>query len=158
MENNYTTVDSDMANSGNGMDNDVNNSLQSAAKWGKFLAITGFVGIGIIVVMAIFAGSLLTAFMQNAQGFSESGVIGSGAITFFYLALAAIYFFPVLFLYNFSTKTLSSIKRNDIYEMRTAAHNLKKLFQYMGIMTIILLSLYAFILLFAVVMAISTAF
>ena len=42
------------------------NSLTETAKWTKFLSILGFIFIGLIVVMAFFAGSMMS-FLPTQQ-------------------------------------------------------------------------------------------
>ena len=68
--------------------------INETRKWAQFLAILGFIGAGLIAIMAIFAGSMF------------SGMIGAGgiAVTVLYLLMALLYFFPSLYLFRFSEK------------------------------------------------------
>ncbi len=40
--------------------------LRSTAKWGRFVAIAGFVAIGLVLIVGLFAGALMTGIMGGA--------------------------------------------------------------------------------------------
>ena len=54
----YTEQNQETSLFGFGIDQSSRAHLSEAAKWAKFLAIVGFVMCGLIVVMAIFFGSV----------------------------------------------------------------------------------------------------
>ena len=115
--------------------------LKETAKWAKFLAILGFVGIGFMVL-----GSLVMLF-------APSSLISNGDFPFggkifmmlLYLAFAVLYYFPISYLYQFSENTKKAIENNDNNAIRNAFEFLKSHYKFMGILTIILLSFYAII-------------
>jgi L-cystine uptake protein TcyP (sodium:dicarboxylate symporter family) len=85
-----------------GIDQSSRAHLSEAAKWAKFLAIVGFVMCGLIVVIAIFAGSIL-ALMSNSfnDGYSSSTRLSGGMgafVAIFYIGIAILFFLPYLFL------------------------------------------------------------
>lgn len=118
---------------------DRNNFLETA-KWGKFLGIIGFIMSGFVVLagLSMFGG----AFDEVYPG------IGGG-IAIIYLLASLLYIFPSLYTYRFSTKLKEGLQQNDQELCSDAYNNLRKLFLFMGIMTIIVLSLYLLIILFA---------
>jgi len=117
--------------------------LRQAAKWGKFLAIVGFVTIGFMVLIAIFAGASMGAMMQGFGGAAGgAGAFTGGALTAFYLLFALLYFFPVLYLYRFSSKVQRGLNLQSEPEVNEAFKNLKSLFKFMGVLTIIMLAFY----------------
>jgi hypothetical protein len=120
----------------------VRNHLQTTAKWGKFLGILGFIFTGLLVIGSLIMGTMLSSF-----GGSELGgifALGSGMLTFVYILLAAVYFIPSLFLYNFSTSTQRSLRSNEQMDFEKAFHNLSRLYQFFGIFTVVIISFYAF--------------
>ncbi|MFZ6051524.1 hypothetical protein [Halocola ammonii] len=119
--------------------------LQSAAKWAKFLSIVGFIGVALMVFLAFWVGN---SFSAIGRGFGINQ-LGGLVFTIIYLVLAAVYFFPVFFLFRFSSKALIAIRRIDQHEMDESFSNLKAMFQYMGIVTIVGLTLNIFGYLFA---------
>lgn len=118
--------------------------LSETAKWGKFLSIVGFVFIGLIVIIAIFAGTLF----GTMAGFSGNAMLAGGMsiiITIVYLAIAALYFFPCLYMFRFSTRMKKALAESNQELLNSSFENLKSCFKFMGIMTIILLSLYGLV-------------
>ncbi|GAB3824269.1 hypothetical protein [Pontibacter rugosus] len=125
--------------------------LREAAKWGKFLAIVGFVVIGLMVVMALFAGAFMGAMMDGMSGATGgAGAIGSGFLVVLYLLFALLYFFPVLYLYRFSSKAQQGVNLESPQAIAEAFKNLKSLLKFMGILTIIMIAFYGLALLFMV--------
>lgn len=121
--------------------------LKETAKWANFLAIIGFIGIGLLVLLALFAGAIFS----NLPGGNVASSIGGGLITFIYLLMALLYFFPVMYLYKFATKMKLGLARNNEDELTEAFLNLKSHYKFIGILTIIMLSLYALMFLFALI-------
>lgn len=118
-------------------------NLGSIAKWAKFFGILGFVMIGLMLIFGVFFGTIL------AQSFSNmpSRVGGPSPILFsvIYIVLALIYFFPVRFMYQFATKMTRGIKNNDQMDFDASLAALKSHFTFVGIVTIIVLSIYALV-------------
>ncbi|MES1222910.1 MAG: DUF5362 family protein [Bacteroidota bacterium] len=127
--------------------------LSEAARWARFLAIVGFVIIGLIVIVGVFVGALFGSMTRGLAGNdlnnvgAAGGVMGSFLIVI-YICAAALYFFPCLFLFRFATKMKTALAANDQETLNTSFQNLKKLFRFVGIMTIIVLAFYAIILVF----------
>ena len=115
--------------------------LKETAKWTKFLAILGFVGIGLMVL-----GSLVMLFAPSSL--MSNGDFPFGGKIFMmhlYLAFAVLYYFPISYLYQFSENTKKAIENNDNNAIRDAFEFLKSHYKFMGILTIILLAFYAII-------------
>ncbi|MBF9252945.1 hypothetical protein I2I11_06555 [Pontibacter sp. 172403-2] len=117
--------------------------LRNTAKWGKFLAIMGFIMIALMVVLALFMGSIMGSAMSGMGGNGAAGFMGSGFFTVFYLIFALLYFFPVLYLYKFSTKMQDGLRTRDQESIAESFKNLKSLFKFMGILTLVILGFYA---------------
>lgn len=114
--------------------------LSETARWGKFLAIVGFIFCGLIALMAIFAGSIFaTASNQLGGGI---GVLGGGMVTIFYVLIGLLWFFPFYYLYIFSSKMQNALRSNDQQALQTAFANQKSCYKFVGILTIVMLSIY----------------
>jgi hypothetical protein len=87
-------------------------------------------------------------------GSQISRIYGEGfpmtMVGFLYLGIGAIYFFPINYLYQYSAKIKQGLQSNDSLTITSAFENLKSLFKFMGIFTIVILSLYGLILLIAI--------
>jgi hypothetical protein len=142
------SLDSNMA-----MDNntsfitaEIRSYLEESAKWGKFLAIMGYIGIGLMLLLAI--GIMA---MGSASEFVPGMGMNMGAFGLIYVVIAAFYFFPVYYLHQFSVKIKQGLASQDPQSITAGFENLKSLFKFMGILTIVILSIYALIFLFAIV-------
>ncbi|KAA9041300.1 hypothetical protein FW778_04490 [Ginsengibacter hankyongi] len=120
--------------------------LTESAKWGKFLAIIGFVFCGFMVVLAFLIPALMSQLTQNSSSagvtFSFTPVIRT-AMTVLYLMLAFLFFFPCFYLYKFSAKMQLATKNISQDNFDESLMNLKSMFKFFGIFTIIILSIYA---------------
>ena len=114
------------------------NHLNSAWKWTMFLSILGFIFLGLLIVAGVVTSTFLSAFKtQEANlGIPESLMI------ILLIVIAAIYFFPVFFLFRFSRNTRDAIQTLDRRKLEKAFRNLRIYFTYIGIMVIVVLSIY----------------
>ena len=140
---------------GFGIDTASRAHLSEAAKWARFLAIVGFVICGLIVIVGIFAGSFLsmmsTVYSDEYRG-SSALTSGMGAfMAVFYAGMAILFFFPYLFLFRFASHMKSALNTNDQHTLNSSFQNLKIMFRYVGILTIVLLSFYALAILMIIV-------
>ena len=127
------------------IDHEISSHLSQTAKWAKFLAIVGFVFCGLITLVVVFAGSWVATISplggtMGAAGFMQVVLM---------LMMVGLYFFPCLFLFNFSNKMLLALRNNDQNSLITSFRQLKLCFKFVGILTIIFLSIYLVIFVFA---------
>lgn len=132
------------------LDNNLNqNTLSNAskgfiletAKWAKFLAIVGFVMLGLMAIGVLFmtvAGAAFMGSFGNIGGATSS----LGLMIFVYLAMIVLYFFPTYYLYQFAAKIKSGLSDGNGNNIDAGFENLKSTFKFMGILMIIVLSLY----------------
>jgi len=133
---------------GLGIDPTIKIHLSEAARWARFLAIVGFVLCALVVVMGFFAGSVFSIF---ASKYADAGGYTSGlgaVMSVVYVIFALVYFFPCLFLFRFSSHMKKALASNDQNILTTSFQNLKIMFRYVGILTIIVLAFYAIVILF----------
>jgi len=90
--------------------------LKETSKWAKFLAIVGFIFAGFMVLIGLFFGTIF---------------------------FAILYIMPMLYMYRFATKIQTALAREDQFELTSAFENLKSLYKFAGIVTIIMLGFYA---------------
>jgi Family of unknown function (DUF5362) len=127
--------------------------LTESAKWGKFLAIMGFIFCGLMVILAFFIPAYLLQMPQYSttpSGFTSGMKAG---MTVLYLLMALLFFFPFLYLYRFSTKMQIATKNISQENFDESLMNLKSMFKFYAILTIIMLSLYALIFIFGILAA-----
>lgn len=122
--------------------------IKETAQWGKFLAIVGYVFLGLMVLISLVMVLGLSA-LGNAVGMKFSTVI----LGMIYLLFTGINFVPVTYLYYFSNAAKLAVENNDEEQYTVAFENLKSLFKFMGIFTIVMLAVYALIMVAAIPMA-----
>ncbi len=119
-------------------------NLDKTRRWTMFLAVSGFIFLGMILMLGVITGTFLTAFSSNDKisGVLDSLLIGS------FIGLALIVFFPILFLFRFSKHASNAVSTLDAKELYKVFKYLKLFFIFIGILLIILICAYVFALLF----------
>ncbi|TYA71671.1 DUF5362 family protein [Seonamhaeicola marinus] len=114
--------------------------LAETAKWAYFMSIIGFIGIGLMVF-----GGIIVAVAGGAMGNAFESAYGIGStvgVAMVYIVLALIYFFPVLYLFKFGKNMKSALKQTNNNDFKAAFLNLKSHYKFMGIFTIVIISIY----------------
>lgn len=109
--------------------------FREIAKWANFLAIVGFILLGIMLLASLFM--IATAFI------SHYGAAPMALMAVMYILMAGLYFFPTYYLFKFARKTKIALHSNSQEEFNKGIENLKSMFKFMGILMIVLLSIYA---------------
>lgn len=122
--------------------------LKEVSTWSYFLSILGFIGIGAMVLIGISVSVLMSGISPGLNPYSQLG-INPGYFGLIYIVLGGLYFLPVLYLFNFSRKMKSALKLKNNEEFESAFLNLKSHYKFVGIMAIVVISLYVLIFLFA---------
>jgi len=117
------------------MTKDTLGSLDRIIYWAKFLSILGFIGVAFMLI-----GALSIALV----GISIMGSEVAG-ISVVYLVLAAIYFMPMYYLFKFATHARQGLTHKSQYETDQGLIYLAAHYKFIGIMAIVLLSLYVLI-------------
>lgn len=122
---------------------DIKGFLKEISKWTNFLSILGFVGLGLMVVAGVFL-----SFFSSLNEFGGDFAYGLGysmGVGLFYVCIALIYFFPILYLFKFSKKMKNALKLNNNEDFKLAVANLKSHYKFMGIFAIVIISVYVLI-------------
>jgi hypothetical protein len=108
----------------------------------------GFVFLGIMVLMGFSMGALMSMFSTEDMMIPFSPAL----FGFIYLIFAIIYFFPLLYLYQFASRAQRAARDMDSMELTGSLMKLNAHFRYVSILVIILLCLYALVFLIAILM------
>ncbi|MCB0424028.1 MAG: hypothetical protein KDD13_05280 [Mangrovimonas sp.] len=127
--------------------------LREIAKWAYFLSILGFIGLGLMVFFGLFFGAIMGAVANDAFAMGYSA--GMGMI---YVVLALIYFFPILYLFKFAKKMKAALNSKNNGELTSAFSNLKSHYKFIGIFTVVILSIYLLIFIVAIIGGAAAAF
>lgn len=145
-------LDSNLNVDGSGLEvnSQVTSYIENTAKWAKFLAIVGFVFTGLMVLGALFMFSV-----GSSTRYVGGAMMGG---SFMYILMAVLYFFPCLYLYNSSTNLLEAVNNNDQISFEEGFKNLNSCFRFVGVLTIVVLSIYALAILIFLMGSMSSGF
>lgn len=128
------------------LNKEIKSNLLSISKWLKFFSILGLVVIGMMFISSIFLlitqkvlNPIFENYEYNSNYFMPNIFI---FMSIFYLFLSIIYLFPIIYLLKASIKLEKGLKENQQETVSNGIYNLKLHFKYMGILTIVLISLY----------------
>lgn len=122
--------------------------LKEASKWATFIAIMGYIGIGFMVLAAIFMG-FAGSFMEE-----EMPGVSIAVIIVLYLVMAILYYFPITYLYKFANNMRNALDTNNNTLLTNAFEFQKSHYKFMGILIIVMLAIYALIFVGAFIMGI----
>ncbi len=131
----------------NNLDPQTLSLLGEAGKWARFLAIIGFIGVGLLVILAFFMGALFSTLASSMP--TPAATVPGPIFTIIYLIIAAIYYFPIKYQYDFGSSALAASKSSsNSMQIVSAINSLKKHFKFIAIIAIVILSLYALVFVF----------
>jgi hypothetical protein len=117
--------------------------LRDIAKWAKFLAIVGLIMGGLVSLAGVFvmiAGPALSSLMGDMG-------IAISAMGIVYVLAGLLYIYPSLKQLKFANQIVQGFGKQDQTTITSAFQNLKAVFRYWGILTVIIIGLYALLLL-----------
>nr|WP_294788137.1 DUF5362 family protein [uncultured Flavobacterium sp.] len=133
------------------LDSTAKDFIKEIAKWAYFLSILGFIGIGLLLLIAVFAGTLFSAMGSTMPGMGAYGSSFGAAMGAIYFLLAAFYFFPVYYLFKFSSNAKKAFRDNDSETLTASFGYLKSHYKFIGILMVVFLAMYALFFVFAIV-------
>ena len=105
-------------------------SLRQTKPWTMLVSIVGFIYVGFMVILGV--GSMFMFSMFDKTKSFPPGMLGA-----VYIIMAVIYFFPILFLFKFSSSLGRLIDGGGATEMEEALLNQKSFWKFIGILTIV---------------------
>jgi hypothetical protein len=142
-------------------------SLRTSAKWSTFLAIIGFIAIGFMLIAALVVGMTLNTItshpsIEGMEGMQEmqnmNPVFGiMKYLPLLYILIAVIYFFPVYYLFKYASGMKKALNFRNSEMVADALTYLKSHHKFLGIMTIVVISLYILFMIGMVLFAASMA-
>jgi hypothetical protein len=125
--------------------------LNETARWAKFLAITGMVFLILMIVFGVVGSSIFInrfAGMPGAEGANLSSYASIG-IAVYMIIIAVIWFFPLMYTLRFANQMRRALAGNDQQLLNLSFQNLKITMRYLGVVTIVVLAIYAIIIVVA---------
>ena len=111
--------------------------LKETGGWASFLAILGFILVALMVAGSIGI-SLFLSTMNDERISPSTGYLMGGM----YLLFGFLFFFPVLYLFRFSSNIKKALENKDNENLDQAFKNIKSHYKFTGIFTIIFIVIY----------------
>ena len=129
------------------IDEEARAQLLETARWTKFLAIIGFVFLGLLILGAALVGLGLSAFSDNSGLGAGFGV----GMTVIYLVIGVLYFFPIYYLYKYSVLIKPAILSSNQEQFNLALSYQRQMYKFIGVLMLVIIGLYALGIIAAVV-------
>lgn len=126
--------------------------LKEVGKWANFLGIVGFIICALFLLVAVCIGAIFSIIARFSPVYSQipSGV--GGILSVFFILLDVLYFFFPFYLYQFAGRIKKGLLLTDTDQVTQALSKLKSFFKLCGIVTIVMLCIYALeIIVFAII-------
>lgn len=117
---------------------EIKSYLVEIAKWTRLLAIVGYIGIGLLIVIAFFTSAFFSMIPV-----SDMEQLPMSLLSTIYFLMAGLYFFPVNYLFQFSKNLSQSLNGDETASLTDAFRNLKSHYKFIGVFAIVIISMYA---------------
>ncbi|HPN60073.1 MAG TPA: hypothetical protein PLU11_12890 [Chitinophagaceae bacterium] len=108
------------------MDHVTQEHLQSVAKWTRFISITGFVSLGLVLILLLVAGSQLAGQLSTFSGFG--GLDMAGAMIAIVIVALLIMGLWIYFLFKGSNLLSSGLQNRDSAMLADGFRSMKTYF------------------------------
>jgi len=125
--------------------------FRETRKWAKFLAIVGFIFMGLLALLALII-FVFSSSMESITPFPMS-ILG-----FIYLFVAVLYCIPIYYLFQFSNKARIALDSKNTQTLTESMMYLKSHYKFLGIFTIVMLALYPLLIIGAIIFGASQCF
>jgi hypothetical protein len=115
--------------------------LRATKPWVRLMSIILFISVALILSGAVII--LLVPTSMGGSGFSL-------LIAVVYLAMGALYLFPAYFLHQYASSIRNLEQGGGDVAMEEALRNQKSFWRFVGIMTLVVICIYAIVLVFVV--------
>ncbi|MES2648565.1 MAG: hypothetical protein V4717_16945 [Bacteroidota bacterium] len=122
------------------IDHEAGNYLIDIARWAKLFSILGLIA-GILIILAGIVTALFNSSLNSLAGFRGLGPF----VGIFSMLFGTVYFYPSWLLLKFATKMPAALKIGDQLLVNESLKNLKGCFKFWGIVSLIIVGLYALI-------------
>lgn len=130
--------------------------LRRTKGWVRFLAVIGFIGCGFMLIAGLF---MLIGMGAVMSGSGNTAAIGAPffMIGILYIVMAAIYLFPCIKLNQYASSIGRLMNSQSNIDLETALNAQRSFWKFMGVIMLIILSIYVLIFIVAFIAGIAGA-
>lgn len=140
--------DQQEAEDNNQITGDTRSYMLKAGKWMRFLAIIGFVFMGLMVIVVFLIPSFISNVAGNGLDMPGTAML-SGVLLIPMLIGIALVIFPNIFLYQSAINFIKYAKDSEAYHIETGFKKLSAMYTYLGVLVIIYLAFFVLAFAFA---------
>jgi hypothetical protein len=115
--------------------------LRATKPWVRLMSIILFISVALILL-----GAVIILLVPTSMGGSSFSLL----IAVVYLAMGALYLFPAYFLHQYASSIRNLEQGGGDVAMEEALRNQKSFWRFVGIMTLVVICIYAIVLVFVV--------
>lgn len=123
--------------------------LRATKPWVRLISVIMFILTGLMCV-----GGLLMMLMPSAPGMRGAGFFGP-VVGIIYILFSGLYLFPAYFLHQYASSINDLLRGGGDTAMENALGSQKSFWRFTGILTLIIIGIYALVIFFAVFGAMS---
>jgi hypothetical protein len=137
---------------------EVISQLARTKPWVRFISVMIFIGAGLLLLLGLFmglGGGAAMFFSAGGVGGAEAGI--GIAVMLLYIAIAALYIYPGLKLWNYASRIGILIRSCQTMDLVSALNEQRAFWKFIGILAVIVMALYLVIIPIGIFGALSTA-
>ena len=123
--------------------------LRATKPWVRLISVIMFISVGLM-----WLGGVFLMFMPSPMGMRNPGFVGP-VIGIVYILFGGLYIFPAYFLHQYASSINDFVQGGGDSAMESALGSQKSFWRFVGILTLVIISLYALVFLFAIFGAMS---
>lgn len=127
--------------------------LAGTKGWVRFISVLMFIGAGLMLLVALMMGLMGSAMASATKNPVFSGGMGV-FLAVIYAAFAFVYIYPAVKLWKYATCIGSLMASGATFDLEAALNEQRAFWKFIGILFLIILSLYALIFIGAMVVSV----
>jgi len=117
--------------------------LRETAKWANFLSIVGFIMCALFLIAALCIGVIFSFLGRISPVYAQMPAFGGTFLSIIFILFDVLYFFFPFYLYQFAAQLKRGLSISDELYVAKSLGKLKSFFKLAGIVTIVMLCIYA---------------
>jgi hypothetical protein len=120
-------------------------ALAGTKPWVRFISVMMWIGVVLMVLVGVLMTTVLGGVMATTQPNNPFGKNFGLLIGLIYIAMSFLYIYPALKLGNFASKIKDLMNSRSVADLDAALHQQRQFWKFLGVMMIVLFSLYVLI-------------
>ncbi len=132
-------------------------ALAGTKPWVRFLSVMMWIGVALMLVVGILMATVLNSIMAATQPSGPFGKSFGSFMGVLYIVMSFFYIYPALKLGNFASKIKDLMNSRSVTDLDAALNQQRQLWKFVGIIMIVIISLYILIAIGAGVVGVMSA-